>query len=548
MKGHRAMRTQLALFGTAALLFSSLQAFAVQADGFVTQVDSPTDFYVGSLHVMLNGKTRCETEDLHSDIQLKTKGFWRHRYFLLQNRPVPKGEATVPCNALSLRGGSRVQVAGDRGQQDGSLTAAQLIVYKVDIQRKFSTSWKFPEWAGGALLEEQPQVSRTGQGWAGTLWLDGYPMNIAPDTELLTAPDVKQMGIGSLFQWIEPQFKATILRSKAPAPVFSASLLEPNTWATYRGARRADGQILLDQIGLWPNRPYSFWEEYPTKFDPRKAAPTIQPPNYASHLPGSAVFSPFNNIPFDFSRRNRVLTILPDRNVQEYISQLAASLMPLYQKDMPETSPTKIHFCFYVVQSGGADFDDEVSNFDSLPPLVRPSWDDAVLALPNGMIFVPVSTLTGVESEAQLAAILSSAIASVLQEQGNVAWYESQHQGGGGSVASGMSYRAFWPGFILWRDEQAIRIGIRQMYLAGYDIREAPFAWALAEGKPAANPVTDASGSNAGVPWYTAYAFNYISQFYSNVDYNKLKRGKAEYAQFLAELRKADPEAFVQKK
>jgi hypothetical protein len=110
-----------------------------------------------------------------------------------------------------------------------------------------------------------------------------------------------------------------------------------------------------------------------------------------------------------------------------------------------------------------------------------------------------------------------------------------------------MSYRAFWPGFLLWRDEQAIRIGIRQTYLAGYDIREAPFAWAAAIGKPFANPLRDSAQSATGVPWYSAYAFDYISRFYSDVDYSKLKRGEAEYAQFLKELRKVDPAAFEQK-
>ena len=47
------------------------------------------------------------------------------------------------------------------------------------------------------------------------------------------------------------------------------------------------------------------------------------------------------------------------------------------------------------------------------------------------------------------------------------------------------------------------------------------------------------------MPWYAAYAFNYISQYYKDVDYSKLKRGRKEYQQFLQELRKADPEAFA---
>ncbi len=99
--------------------------------------------------------------------------------------------------------------------------------------------------------------------------------------------------------------------------------------------------------------------------------------------------------------------------------------------------------------------------------------------------------------------------------------------------------------FLTRQNEQALRIGIRQMYLAGYDIREAPFAWAVAQGKPVNNPVINSKDPDKEIPWYAAYAFNYISQYYKDVDYSKLKRGRKEYQQFLQELRKADPEAFA---
>lgn len=516
-------------------------AAAIILNGFVTQVNSPGDFYVGSLHVILNGKTQCETQNLDSEIQLKSTGFFLdpHSNHLLQSHPVPNSELGAPCHALSLSVGSRVQVAGERGPQDGSFAAAQLIVYKVDIQREFSTSWKLPKWAGGALLEEQPQVKRTGQGWAGTLWLDGYPMRIAPDTQLLP-------WIGSFLSFRTAHlYDGSIVTSPPPASAFPASLFQPNTWATYRGSRRADGTILLDRLGLSLNQPYTRCEKTSASL-----TPVIHPPNYATHASGSALFPRSAQW-----HSSEVLGILPDREVQDYVSRLGTSLIPRYQSAMPETSATRVRFRFYVVQSGGAAFDDEVNNIDSIPYtnwLGRPSWDDAVLALPNGMIFVPISTVTGVGSEAQLAAILSSAIASVLQGQSCTAWHESSgyRKWSGGTtaaMASAMDLKSFTFGFVLWRDEQAMRIGIRQMYLAGYDIREAPFAWAAAIGKPFANALTDPTQSATRIPWYTAYAFDYISQFYSDADYSKLKRGRAEYAQFLKELRRADPKAFDEK-
>ena len=104
------------------------------------------------------------------------------------------------------------------------------------------------------------------------------------------------------------------------------------------------------------------------------------------------------------------------------------------------------------------------------------------------------------------------------------------------------------PGFEDGQEAQAIRIGIRQLYLAGYDIREAPFAWTVAQRKPVPNPIIDSKDPDEEIPWYSSYAFDYISKYYSDVDYSKLKRGEAEYQQFLEELRKADPEAFEQSK
>ena len=147
----------------------------------------------------------------------------------------------------------------------------------------------------------------------------------------------------------------------------------------------------------------------------------------------------------------------------------------------------------------------------------------SVIAISDGTILVPDVMLDRIQNQAQVMALLSYAITSILQKQAYIA-------------CAGDIYDCL-------RDEkeQLLRIGIRQMYLAGYDIREAPFAWAVARGKPVNNPVIDSKDPDKEIPWYAAYAFNYISQYYKDVDYSKLKRGRSEYQQFLRELYKADP-------
>jgi hypothetical protein len=101
------------------------------------------------------------------------------------------------------------------------------------------------EWEGGAPLEEPPQVSRTEKGFAGTMWLDGYPTAIAASTELLAAPSgtelsyrppgshVKHPGVEVLHV---PALKASrwdAVMPKGPVPTFTASLFRPNNQLSY---------------------------------------------------------------------------------------------------------------------------------------------------------------------------------------------------------------------------------------------------------------------------------------------------------------------------
>ncbi len=175
----------------------------------------------------------------------------------------------------------------------------------------------------------------------------------------------------------------------------------------------------------------------------------------------------------------------------------------------------------------------------------KSSREGAILTSPNGLVLVPDVILARLQNKAQVAALLSFAITSVMQKQAYRAWPELMSPQAQGRV--GIQGEGFPDAFGLWQDEQQVRLGIRRMYLASYDIRQAPYVWALASGKAAANPLFGSPHPEKDIPWYAAYAFNYISQYYSDVDYGKLKTGKAEYQQFLDELRKADPEAFEKK-
>ena len=506
------------------LIYLSLLALPVSSmagtlNGFVTQVISSTDFDVGALHVMMSGKTQCETEDLHSDIQLISKpsySIFAHHYFVLHSRPVPASARLTSCQRLPLTVGSHIRILGDARQ--GSFLAKLVIAYNVEIRQTFATDATHSDWEGGALLEETPQVSRTEHGWAGTMWLDGYPMTVTPDTYLQAAPLGTEMGYRPFRFFDAPEMGAIL--SKSSSPAFSATLLRPNTWATYRGAGRVGGDVLLYQARLWTNQIDIKEKEYWTQL-----APLVRTPEYWSHIPGSVRFAHMS--------ADKVLAILPDQNIQDFVSKLGESLIPQYQKALPELDTTKIDFRFYVVRPNSAELNAEMTKISGTPLTLRPSANAGAVAVPNGLILVPDSTLVRVHDVAQLASILSYAITSVLQKHSYITRYARS------SNMSGMDFSSF-----LWdmsKSEQSLRIGIRQMYLSGYDIRESPFAWAVAQGKPVNNPIINSKNPDKEIPWYAAYAFNYISQYYQDVDYSKLKRGQAEYQQFLKELYKADP-------
>ena len=524
----------LVLCWVVALVFSGACGRAETADGFVTKVDSSKEFDVGTLHVGMDGKTQCRKEDLRSNIELQGKVhgvLFEHHYLVLRSQADAKTLRRRSCGGLRLKVGSRVEVVGDAEGGDGRVLAARVTVYAVETRQNFEGELTHRTWVNGALLEEKPEVTRKGQGWAGTMWLDGYPVSITPETKLLTAPSGTQMSYGDFGFLEDPRMGANVPQPHLPAPAFSAALFAPNTWVTYRGIGMVHSPPMLYRLRLWANEVGADERKYWAQL-----APAVRAPDYANRTAGSAVFPR--------SRAGDAVAIVPDQGVQEFVSKVGESLVPEYQKALPDSDATKIRFRFYVARAAGAAWAAEARKRDELHSFRRPGWEAPTVALPDGAVFVSDVALARIGNEAQLAALLSCAITSVLQKQS----YLPRHPHESFSISDfdDDTYPDYqWLAFILSRSEQALRIGIRQMYLAGYDVREAPYAWAAEEGVAAGNPVIGSESAGAGVPWYAAYGFDYLRRYYSDVDYGALKRGEAEYAEFLGELRKGDAEAFA---
>lgn len=125
-------------------------------DGYVTSVTSQDQFQIGSRQVRANSKT--------------------NRQSARNNR---KTDAYVDP---VIRVGSRLHIEGSFDKRTREFVASSIAFLP-------ETNW------GGdpndaiddtGLIEETPALDRAGNGAAGTLWVEGYPLKVTPQTRLLS--------------------------------------------------------------------------------------------------------------------------------------------------------------------------------------------------------------------------------------------------------------------------------------------------------------------------------------------------------------------------
>ena len=243
------------------------------------------------------------------------------------------------------------------------------------------------------------------------------------------------------------------------------------------------------------------------------------------------------------------IPVIQSQAAQNSVSEVGERIVKSYENDSPTSKRHKIHFRFYIIQSSHALIQKKMLTIDGALPYISDTWGQSLytykrlafyktaadnsIATEDGLVLVPDTVLCRLRNQAQLAALLSYSIASVMGSYILPASLAVE------SDSSDVQLHRF--SYMLQLNERVLGMGIRHMYLAGYDIREAPFAWTVAQGKPAINPVIDSKRPDRQFPWYAVYGFNYISNHYQNADYRTLKRGEKEFGQLLDELYKADP-------
>ena len=172
--------------------------------------------------------------------------------------------------------------------------------------------------------------------------------------------------------------------------------------------------------------------------------------------------------------------------------QFPVTWFPRFHKSLSDDA-TRVHFRFYVIYPFTVAHLRDFENIDGTNCRMDSDGDyfywgprrhamvKGIIAMQDGTILIPDNGLHFLNSQSQLAALLSYAITSIQQEQFYHLWLVTTYKHG--IKLRNMRNNDFnLCAFITRSNEQALRIGIRQMYLAGYDIRDAPFAWAVAQG------------------------------------------------------------------
>lgn len=533
-----------------ACLAATLPSFAESTDGFVTQIVSRASFEVGVLHVTVADGAACAVRTIYTRNEFSNRRSHLGPLYFTKGparRSVVLQTASISCNELHLTVGDRVHLVGT-SQKSAFFSASQIIRYVVRFAVPGSKKLR-----GLALLESSAYMTLEPSGWSGSVWLDGYPIRISPQTRLLSEPSATALS-GKLRK------DGTIQRKYAPPIAVLPSdggaidgLLKPNTWVSYQANRSDDGNIVATQLRFWPNIPQPmkavvccrYFRHYALNRGEahyRKSfAAVIREPDYKNHIAGTINF-----------HRGGPIQIVPDKGVQQFVSNVGLSVVPRYQETLPDSDPAKIHFCFYVIRPFRPFIGSGFQTINGLLPVmteygmvysnpaVVPFTNVKVrdiVAVPSGLILIPDSQLALVKNKAELAALLSYAVTSIVQEQAYRIWLLQVTRGFNGIYI----YQ-----FILRMNQQVLRQGLRPMLRAGYDLREAPFAWTSVP--PAQKWAPRASSKNpthfkniSDPPWYARYSMDHLSHYYARVNYSDLNRDRLNYENFLEELRRADP-------
>jgi Zn-dependent protease with chaperone function len=500
----------------------------IKVRGYITSLTSPTSFEIEDYRV-----TRDESIQLEFDNQTAGMSF--------------KPE--------DLRVGTLVELRGQFNDETNELKTTKI---KIDLRQ-------FRELNVTTILESRPSELNKVEGdkWRGIVIADGRRIRIEPDAQVFfklnktekkeaekeAKAQKKQQGKSD-----EKSNKAQPLAQAPPSqtdsagaapasspesdsavkpededettaaeeavgagPLTSLADIGPGVIMTYAGKEQADGTVLVSKVTFIKNEmtrgEKNLWKQVQVK---------EKPANFVEGKPG------------ELKVGKTKYKVLPNQEVQDYVNRIGQSLIPAYQKNLPEGDPNKIPFKFVVIIQKGFNAG----------------------AYPNGTIVIHDDVFQILENEAQLAAIIGHEIAHATQEH---SFRQVEHNKKrrralliASIFAAGMGYyaisnvldmvnAAMINGYSRTMENQADRIGLHYLVDAGYDPREAPRVWKLVTKKYGDMPTNFFWSNHDSNTERRSFEMLTIRNSFGDADFSRLKKEEGAFERIVALALEANP-------
>ncbi len=307
--------------------------------------------------------------------------------------------------------------------------------------------------------------------------------------------------------------------AKGRTPVATLDGIDFDTFAHYEGSRQTNGSIRATRVEFVPVQITASEKNLLQKLIPKlKDTP-----------PGASG-------PAELRIARKNFRLVQDQDAQKYVQRIGQSLIPAHQRNLADDNSFKIPFQFYLVADKSTD----------------------LLAYPNGVVVVPSGVFSLLEDEAQLAFLLSDAIAQVLERDvWRVLQGDTPARTGLGRAVAVADVAFPLPGGSLTRVSIAVTqlslavtqgsaeglggqaewVGMEEMLDAGYDVREAPRTWkAFALKKPPLNSLvksypeeTNRADEDNQLAVQRSLLMTQLRENYADVDYSALKKDSNEF-------------------
>jgi Zn-dependent protease with chaperone function len=499
--------------------YASAKIKDVEIKGYVTRVNSATSFEIDDYRITMEGKYDVELENVDD-------------------------KAIKFDQAQHLRVGTLVKIKGKENTETLELSVKEI---KIDLKQ-------FRHLSKTVVLDATPSdISKNADGtWSGTVIADARRILISNTTnvkfklnkseeeeekerkkqeEKEKSKDKKNDNAASKDQTVSESQVANTeqenpekkLSNKSDdegfeddddlndllvgaKPLLSLDDVRPGVYMTYKGVENLNGSVIASDVIFVKNektkQEKDLWKDLRLKEKEAKKANS-----FGTLKVGDTKYK-----------------VLPEKEVQEYISQLGNTLIPEYQKNLAEDDENKIPFKFTVVYEKGFNAG----------------------AYATGTVVIHHDVFNYLENEAQLAFLLSHEIAHATQEHTIRAFNKDKNKRKGIFIGKIFSYAmgygllfnilslteaAMVNGYARNQENQADRIGMSNMIAHNYDPREAARVWkvvSLYEGNMPTNFFWSDHSSNAE---RRSFLMLTLRNTYADVDYSKLKKDSDEFHQ-----------------